>query len=181
MLITQSDRAFYNKNKDQYTHIVSIVTPNDDSITKLHEHHLIVKCYDVDKVMENKFRKYTPPEMKDIGDALTIPQLWWLKSLEKEEDFRLLVHCDMGVSRSPAITLAILWSMSAPIFNLKPSTLILRPWLEARKDWCANAVDEVNSTALKRFILGRYNPGVKPNQAILQICRNFIGLEYFPW
>ena len=50
--------------------------------------------------------------------------------------------------------------------------------MSARKEWCANQVSE-DSVALKRFIEGRYNPGVKPNTAILKHLRTLI--SDFPW
>ena len=148
-------------------------------VTPIHKNHYIAKMWDVDKPLENKFRKYMPPNMLDIHN----PTMWlrnaWLDSLEKHEDFRLLIHCDAGVSRSPAITLGLLWDMSYYIFNKEPLDAVYRTYIEARKQWCKSLLDWNNSTSLCRYIDGRYNPGVKPNQAILEHFR--LNYNYFPW
>lgn len=178
MIITQSDRNFYYKNKEKYTHIISIVCPDDD-ITPLHNNHLVIKMWDIDKPMENKFRKYEPPNK----DVCLKPIEWivskWYETLKKNEYFSLLIHCDAGISRSSAIALGVLWRMSKAVFNDNPDTDVFRIYLDARKTWCASVVDWDNSNALKRYIDGRFNPGVRPNQAILDIYKKHLNM--FPW
>ena len=59
MIITQSDINFYNEHKNEYTHILSIVCPNEkELVTPIHENHYIAKMWDVDKPLKNKFREY---------------------------------------------------------------------------------------------------------------------------
>ena len=180
MLITQSDRNFYLLNKDNYTHIISIVCPDEKEIVKpLHKNHIIATMWDVDKVLENKFRRYEPPTEQDIGPAMFFAINSYRQCTTDNKDFRLLVHCDAGVSRSPAITLGILWDISAYIFHPFPKDFVMKQYIEARKQWCRSLLDWNNSTSLSNFIDGRYNPGVKPNQAIINIFRK--ELQYFPW
>ena len=69
--------------------------------------------------------------------------------------------------------------MSKAVFNDNPDTNVFRIYLEARKTWCASVVDWDNSNALKRYIDGRFNPGVRPNQAILDIYKKHLNM--FPW
>lgn len=184
MIITQADRIFYNKHKDLYTHILSIVCPDECVMTKpIHENHIIVKMWDVDKPLTNKFREYLPPNTLDVHNPTIQLRNAWLNSLENKEDFRLLIHCDMGVSRSPAMTLGLLWVLSSHIFRtalpISEENLIFRTYIEARKQWCKSLLDWDNSVGLCRYIDGRYNPGVKPNQAILKHFR--LNYGYFPW
>ena len=184
MIVTQSDRNFYNEHKDEYTHILSIVCPDEkELVTPIHKNHIISKMWDIDKPLENKFRKYTPPNMLDIHNPIMLLRNAWLDSLEKREDFRLLIHCDAGVSRSPAMTLGFLWVISSYVFkttlNIYEKDFIFKPYIEARKQWCKSLLDWNNSVSLCRYIDGRYNPGVKPNQAILEHFR--LNYNYFPW
>ena len=179
-MITQSNREFYNKHKDEYTHILSIVCPDEkELINPIHENHYIVEMWDIDKPLKNKFREYLPPSENDFFDTIFLIVGDWLLSYKRNEDFRLLIHCDMGASRSPAITLGILWAISSHIFGNETNDDILRVYLEARKQWCKSLLDWNNSNALCRYIDGRYNPGVKPNQAILEHFRT--EYMYFPW
>lgn len=180
MIITQSDRNFYNEHKNKYTHIISIVCPDEKELLYPNDrNHYIPVMWDVDRVLENKFRRYDPPDTFTIMRAIRWIFDRWYCSVQDNQDFRLLVHCDAGISRSSALTLGILWYFSESIFNKDPYDVLLKPYIEARKEWCRNQVDDVNSVGLCRFIDGRYNPGVKPNQAILQILRE--QLTYFPW
>jgi len=180
MIITQSDRNFYNEHKDEYTHILSIVCPDEkELVNPIHNNHYIVKMWDVDKLLENKFRVYIPPTEQDIEYVMFFTINSYRKCITDNKDFRLLVHCDAGVSRSPAITLGILWDISANIFHPFPKDFVMKQYIEARKQWCKSLLDWNNSAPLCRYIDGRYNPGVKPNQAILDIFR--LTLTYFPW
>lgn len=180
MIITQSDRNFYNKHKDEYTHILSLVCPDEKELLKpIHEHHYIVKMWDIDKPLKNKFREYEPPTKDIVLNPVYDLSFEWREHLLLNKDFRLLIHCDAGISRSPAITLGLLWDMSYYIFNKEPLDAVYRTYIEARKQWCKSLLDWDNSTSLCRYIDGRFNPGVKPNQAILQILRE--QLTYFPW
>ena len=180
MLITQSNKDFYNEHKDEYTHILSIVCPDEkELVNPIHEHHYIAKMWDIDTPLKNKFREYNPPNYKDFENQYCCIIREWLKSCKQNSDFRLLVHCDAGISRSVAITLGLLWDMSRYIFNEDPFPATLKLYLEARKQWCKSLLDWNNSVELCRYIDGRYNPGVKPNQAILQIFRT--EYMYFPW
>ena len=180
MIITQSDRNFYNEHKDEYTHILSIVCPDEkELVTPIHENHYIVKMWDVAKPLKNKFREYEPPNYKNFEKEYCCIMRKWLQACKLNKDFRLLIHCDAGISRSPAITLGLLWDMSRYIFNEDPYRQILDQYIEARKQWCKSLLDWNNSTPLCRYIDGRYNPGVKPNHAILEIFRT--EYRYFPW
>lgn len=184
MIITQSDRYFYNQHKDEYTHILSIVCPDEkELVTPIHENHYIVKMWDIAKPLKNKFREYNPPNMLDIHNPTIILRNNWLDSFKTHEDFRLLIHCDLGISRSPAMTLGLLWVLSEYIFKTELTAFekdfTFRVYLEARKQWCKSLLDWNNSISLCRYIDGRYNPGVKPNQAILEHFRN--NYNYFPW
>lgn len=179
-MITQSGRDFYNKNKEHYTHILSIVCPDEKELLKpIHEHHLIVKMWDIDKPLENKFRKYDPPNKDDVLHTIEVVGHWWLDASLINKPFNLLIHCDAGVSRSSAMALGVLWEMSYYIFNKNPLDAVWRTYLEARKEWCAQQVDPDNSVQLKRYIEGRFNPGVQPNKAIMDILR--LNSLYFPW
>ena len=73
----------------------------------------------------------------------------------------------------------MLWNISSNIFQQDPYELYLRAIIDARKDWCSDKVDDINSTGLCRYIQGRLNPGVKPNQAILRFYRKYF--NDFPW
>ena len=181
MVIVQSDRNFYNEFKDRYTHIISIVCPDEKEIVKpIHNKHLIVKMWDVDKVLKNKFRKYEPPTKDDIWGCLCFAYNRFMIANKFNEDFRLLVHCDAGVSRSTAITLGILWMLSEDIFKTKDvQDAYLKLYLDARKQWCKSLLDWNASVGLCRYIDGRFNPGVVPNQAIMNVLRE--QLNYFPW
>ena len=118
MIITQSDRNFYNEHKDEYNHILSIVCPNEkELITPLHDNHIITKMWDIDKPLKNKFREYEPPNTLEINVPIMQIRNRWLDTFKTHEDFRLLIHCDAGVSRSPAMTLGLLWEMSSYIFK----------------------------------------------------------------
>ena len=176
--VTQSGRDFYYKNKERYTHIISIVCPDDD-ITPLHSNHLVIKMWDIDKPMENKFRRYEPPTKEVCLEPIKWVIFKWKDSIKNKENFNLLVHCDAGISRSSAITLGILWSISNDLFKDKPDKDLLRVYLDARKYWCYSILDEDNSYQLRRYIDGRFNPGVRPNQAILSIYKD--NMKMFPW
>lgn len=73
----------------------------------------------------------------------------------------------------------MLWNISSHIFKQDPSDLYLRAIIDARKDWRYDKVDDINSTGLRRYIQGRFNPGVIPNQAILGFYRKYF--NDFPW
>lgn len=184
MIITQADRNFYNEHKDEYTHILSIVCPDEKEIIKpLHDNHIITKMWDIDKPLKNKFREYEPPNTLEINVPIMLIRNRWLDTFKTHEDFRLLIHCDAGVSRSPAMTLGLLWEMSSYIFKTELTAFekdfTFKPYIEARKQWCKSLLDWNNSVSLCRYIDGRLNPGVKPNQAILEYFR--FNYNYFPW
>lgn len=181
MILTQSGRDFYNAAKDNYTHIISIVCPDEkELVTPIHKHHLILKMWDTNCQLQTKYRTYNPPSITDCLTALNFAKWEWYDSLEKNKPFNLLIHCDAGVSRSSAIALGVLWECSKCLFS-EPTQTLIKPWLEARKQWCSEQVDDVNSVGLKRFIDGRYNPGIKPNTVILRIYRDYFKTNYFPW
>ena len=50
--------------------IISIVCPDDDSIKSINENHLVVKMWDIDEPLENKFRKYEPPSYEDCSKVI---------------------------------------------------------------------------------------------------------------
>lgn len=180
MLITQSDRNFYNEHKDEYTHILSIVCPDEKELVKpIHNNHYIVQMWDIDQVLKNKFREYNPPSQLAILATLKWVYKQFINSLKNNEDFRLLVHCDAGVSRSTAMTLGILWGISDYIFKDEVDQNFIKLYIDARKQWCKSLLDWNASVGLCRYIDGRYNPGVKPNQAIIGFLREY--LTYFPW
>lgn len=177
--LVQSGREYYYKNKELFTHIISIVCPDDD-LTPLHDNHMVVKFWDVDHEMVNKFRRYTVVDSVTVMDPILRAGKWYLHANEKDEPIRLLVHCDMGMSRSSAVALGVLWHISNYLFRGDPGAeeILLKSWIQARKDWCYNHIDD-QCTGLKRYVDGRMNPGVRPNQAVLKHYRDCIA--YFPW
>lgn len=180
--LTQECREYYNKNKDNFTHIVSIVCPDDD-ITPLHDNHLVVKFWDVDKTLENKFHKYDVVDVDTVLEPIFKAKKWYFESLAENKPMFLLVHCDAGISRSAAVSLGILWDISAFVFGTisaqsEDTPGCLRAYIDYRKEWCSNRVDD-NCYWLRRFIDGRFKPGVKPNQAVLNHYRKMI--PFFPW
>lgn len=179
MLITQANREFYNTYKDNYNHIISIICPTDD-LKPLHDNHKIFKMWDIDKVLKNNFREYNPPGLKDCMSILSIATNWYFDEQVKKENYNLLIHCDAGISRSPAITLGILWNLTAHYFLPIEDVLTtdLRYYMDIRKGACIAFLNEEN-TELIRYIEGRFNPGVKPNQAILKNFKDII--NGFPW
>ena len=181
MLVTQSDRDFFNEHKQDYPYIISICTPGDE-IIPLHKKHLVSYFYDVDHEMVNKYRRYTPPKLRDAQKIVTKAFNWFIDEPDPYNNFKLLVHCDMGISRSSAAALGILWKISSQFFKRECYDNLMREYIEARKAWCAGVIDESNSVALKRYIEGRYNPGVKPNTKMLEYYRDsFVTDYYFPW
>ena len=95
--LTQADREYYYKNKENFTHIVSIVCPDDD-ITPLHEKHIVVKFWDVDHAMTNKFRHYNVVDSETVLNPLWYVKNWYCLSAQDNEQMNLLVHCDAGIS-----------------------------------------------------------------------------------
>lgn len=186
--IYQSSRNYFNKKTDNgknmgpFTHIISIVCPDEkELITPISNNHLIVKMWDVDKVLKNKFRRYDPPSEKDLHNILLNVMWWFNESCKKNEDFRLLIHCDAGLSRSPAITLGVLWYLSSMFFakNVDFNSNKLRRYIEARTDYCKSLLEHDFNYSLRWYIDKRFNPGVKPNTWILKVYRD--SLPYFPW
>lgn len=186
MKLTQTDRQTANMLTKNFTTmgdfdlIISIVCPDDDSIKPINENHLVVKMWDIDKPLENKFRKYEPPSYEDCSKVIDFVSLFEYKN--KTCSINVLVHCDVGISRSSAIALGILWEYSAPIFE--SAAVLHNHWLteyfRTRKDYCASLIDTQYSHLLKWFVEGKnLMRGVKPNQAILQIFRSI--LTGFPW
>ena len=189
--ITQSDRNYFDSVTNNgttmgiFTHIVSIVCPDEKKlIIPISHRHTIVKMWDIDKELKNKFRLYEPP---NCGDCVSIANLikdYYICSVNDGNHMNLLVHCDAGISRSSAITLGILWNISGLYFNdacyKTPNHMdtLKDDYMELRKIACSSMLNE-NSTPLKRFIDGRFNPGVKPNQAILEHYRKYF--DNFPW
>ena len=181
MLITQSDRNHYNMYRDLYTHIISIVCPDEkELVTPIHENHIIMKMWDVDKLLKNKFRSYEPPNGAQCFNILTTVYNWYHNEVVNDEQCNLLIHCDAGINRSPAITLGVLWNLTAHYFLPIEDVLEadLRYYMGIRKGACIAFLNEEN-TELIRYIEGRFNPGVKPNQAILKHFRGII--NGFPW
>lgn len=186
MKIFQTDRATFNyltKNgtdMGEFTHIISICCPDDDSIKPINENHLIVKMWDVDKVLENQFRKYEPPTDVDCIEPLVQVSMWIHKN--KNMNLNILIHCDAGISRSTAITLGILWNVSGFIFAKTAEEVedcFIADYIRARKEFCSSLLVEENNL-LKWYIEGKnLMRGVKPNQAILRHYRK--ALNYFPW
>lgn len=187
MKLTQTDRQTANRLTKNFTTmgdfdiIVSIVCPDDDSIKPINENHLVVKMWDIDKPLENKFRKYEPPSYEDCSKVIELVSRFVYTNAICS--INVLVHCDAGISRSPAVALGILWNHSAPIF---PGNTILpdhwtREYFRVRKEYCASLVDTNNgSHFLKWFVEGKnLMRGVKPNQAILRNFRNM--WADFPW
>lgn len=191
MKITQTSRDWFNKltnngtTMGNFTHIISICCPDDDTIKPINENHLIVKMWDVDKVLENQFRKYEPPSLVDCNYILCKVTEW---VVEHGWDLNILIHCDAGISRSAAISLGVLWDLSSfffseNIFDNDENTVltVLKEYIKIRKDYCVSLVDTENgSNFLKYYVEGKnLMRGVKPNQAILRHYRKT--LKYFPW
>ena len=177
MFISQGGRGLL-ESKDSYTHVLSVVCPDDGMVGD--DNHLVIKMWDVDRVLENKFRKYLPPSLSDCLRAVNWVEYKYTDCLANKKDFRLLVHCDAGVSRSPAIALGCVWTLSGLYFKYADNipNYLIKEYVYARKQWCAEFVAE-DSRPLRRFIDGRINSGVQPNQAVLEHFRNY--LNAFPW
>lgn len=182
-MVTQGSRDYYNAYKNRYTHIISIVTPDDTELKPEHKYHVVYKFWDVDRKLENKFRCYEPPTLSQVFEPVLNAEKWWIETLATNKKyFRLLIHCDAGVSRSPAVTLGVLWRLSKHIFTHDPARAMLREYIDARKAWCRDVLDDEFSVPMRRFVDGRYNPGVVPNQAILRHYReSSVLLPFFPW
>jgi hypothetical protein len=165
----------------EFDSIISIVCPDDDSIKPISENHLVVKMWDIDKPLENKFRKYEPPSIEDCGNILEeVDDIMYGKGTT---NINILIHCDAGISRSSAISLGILWRFSGSLFDDENmvTSLFKSEYYRARKEYCASLVDTNNgSHFLKWFVEGKnLMRGVRPNQAILRIFR-YIWTN-FPW
>ena len=187
MKLTQTNRQTANMLTKNFTTmgdfdlIVSIVCPDDDSIKPINENHLVVKMWDIDEPLENKFRKYEPPSYADCSKVIKFIDNYIYKN--RKADISILVHCDAGISRSSAIALGILWEYSWYIFdsNARLPNYWIKDYFSARKEYCASLVDTNNgSHFLKWFIEGKnLMRGVKPNKAILRNFRNM--WVNFPW
>ena len=76
MKLTQTNRQTANMLTKNFTSmgdfdvIISIVCPDDDSIKSINENHLVVKMWDIDEPLENKFRKYEPPAYEDCSKVI---------------------------------------------------------------------------------------------------------------
>ena len=184
MKITQTSRSWFNKltnngtTMGDFTHIISICCPDDNSIKPINENHLIIKMWDVDEVLENQFRKYEPPSEELCAAVIKAVDSWVMQC---GHDLRLLIHCDAGVSRSAAIALGVVWIISNFFFRNSIPDNLIRDYIIARKEFCASLIDtECNSQFLKWYVEGKnLMRGVKPNQAILQNFRNM--WANFPW
>ena len=116
MKLTQTDRQTANMLTKNFTTmgdfdiIISIACPDDNSIKPINENHIVVKMWDIDEPLENKFRKYEPPSYEDCSKVIKFIDSYIYKN--RKADIRILVHCDAGISRSSAIALGILWEYS---------------------------------------------------------------------
>lgn len=184
MRLTQTSRNWFNRLTEngttmgEFTHIISICCPDDDSIKPISENHLVVKMWDVDEVLENKFRKYEPPSEEICADIIKAVDSW---VMQYGYDLSILIHCDAGVSRSAAISLGVVWIISNFFFRNSIPDKLISDYISARKEYCASLVNtEYDSHFLKWYIDGRnLLRGVKPNQAILKHYR--ARLSHFPW
>ena len=184
MRLTQTSRNWFNRLTEngttmgEFTHIISICCPDDDSIKPISENHLVVKMWDVDEVLENKFRKYEPPSEAICADIIKAVDSW---VMQYGYDLSILIHCDAGVSRSAAISLGVVWIISNFFFRNSIPDKLIRDYISARKEYCASLVNtEYGSHFLKWYIEGKnLMRGVTPNQAILKHYR--ARLSHFPW
>lgn len=186
MKLTQTDRQTADMLTKNFTTmgdfdvIVSIVCPDDDSIKPINENHLVVKMWDIDKPLENKFRKYEPPSLVECHYILNKITEWVMKD---GWNINILIHCDAGISRSAAIALGIVWDLSLFFFNYEDNVkdIVLIEYMKARKEFCASLINtEYGSHFLKWYVEGKnLMRGVKPNQAILRNFRNM--WANFPW
>lgn len=186
MKVTQTDRNWFNRltNKGttmgEFTHIISICCPDDDSIKPINENHLVIKMWDVDKLLENQFKKYEPPSLMECHYILNRVTEWVMRD---GWNLSILIHCDAGVSRSSAIALGVVWDLSLFFFEDEDNVkdIVFKEYIQARKEFCALLINtEYGSHFLKWYVEGKnLMRGVKPNQAILKHYRKIF--KYFPW
>ena len=127
MKLTQTNRQTANmltKNfttMGDFTHIISICCPDDNSIKPINENHLVIKMWDVDEVLENQFRKYEPPCLIDCHYIINRINEWVMKD---GWNINILIHCDAGISRSAAIALGIVWDLSLFFFTADNNVIV---------------------------------------------------------
>ena len=66
--------------------IISIVCPDDDSIKPINENHLVVKMWDIDKPLENKFRKYEPPSFDVCSKIISFISIFLYENTPSKKD-----------------------------------------------------------------------------------------------
>lgn len=90
------------------THFVSMLDPAEKETVpppRNAKSHLQLIFSDLDDVELKlpKYKKYTPPQEHDIAAMIKFGQ-----ELSQLDDWGLLVHCEAGISRSPAAAITIL-------------------------------------------------------------------------
>lgn len=180
-ILQTSSVAFNHLTKNgtdmgEFTHIISICCP-DDNIKPINKNHLVIKIWDVDEDLENKFRKYKAPTEKDLQPIVNNVSKW----IEKYGwNLNILIHCDAGISRSTAIALACVWYISSFFFASFVYENCLKDYIRVRKEFCASLIETRYDKLLKWYIEGKnLMRGAKPNQAILKYYRKTMHL--FPW
>ena len=94
--ICEQDLVFYYHKKFNFTKIISLID-SDFKLEKIIDDHLIKNFDDI----PYKIFGYVEPKMDDIIDVLNFS-----KSFNDTDN--ILIHCQMGISRSPAIAIGVL-------------------------------------------------------------------------
>lgn len=181
--LTQTNRWRFDELAGQglkdYNYVVSIVCPTDN-MTQLGDWHNIYKMWDVPYDLKNKVREYRAPSKEDCNRILT--DFYGFLQKNKNTDMQVLVHCDAGVSRSPAVALGLLWYISSMFFTPDAihsmDSTMFKWYINERKQFCLRLLSPApENNGIRGYVLGK--PSACPNPAMIRHYRSL--LKYFPW